>query len=181
MGVHGYCLPQKTLIEDNFVETSSFVTPSDSSKLVEHYFPENLMRCVVTSSYELGEAVRRDVGRDGSAAKSKEKDRQDAREKLALLPGSDLPGFIPLREDFDVEYENDAELMLADMEFLPHEDHPSERELKLQVVHIYNSKLRERNMRKRFVIDRGLVDFKQQQMVSSVVVFWFVISNCITL
>ena len=36
------------------------------------------------------------------------------------------------REDFDFEYENDAELLLADMEFGP-DDHPSERELKLQV------------------------------------------------
>jgi hypothetical protein len=36
------------------------------------------------------------------------------------------------REDFDFEYENDAELLLADMEFSP-DDHPSERELKLQV------------------------------------------------
>ena len=37
------------------------------------------------------------------------------------------------REDFDFEYENDAELLLADMEFGP-DDHPSERELKLQVT-----------------------------------------------
>ena len=26
---------------------------------------------------------------------------------------SDLPGFTPLREDFDVEHENDAECLLA--------------------------------------------------------------------
>jgi hypothetical protein len=35
-----------------------------------------------------------------------------------LLPGSDLPGFIPLREDFDFEHENDAELLLADMVYI---------------------------------------------------------------
>ena len=40
--------------------------------------------------------------------------------------------FHSIREDFDFEYENDAELLLADMEFGP-DDHPSERELKLQV------------------------------------------------
>ena len=43
-----------------------------------------------------------------------------------------LQGFMPLREDFDVEYENDAEALLADMDFTP-DDHPGERELKLQV------------------------------------------------
>lgn len=71
---------------------------------------------------------------------------------------------MPLREDFDIEYENDAEIILADMEFHP-EDHPSERELKLQVVNIYNNKLKERNDRKRFAIERGLVDIKKQLAV----------------
>ena len=54
--------------------------------------------------------------------------------------------------------------MLAEMEFSP-DDHPSERELKLQVIGIYNHKLDERNRRKEFVIERGLIDFKQQQLV----------------
>ena len=49
-----------------------------------------------------------------------------------MFSGADLPGFIPLREDFDVEHANDAELLLAEMEFNV-SDHPSERELKLQV------------------------------------------------
>jgi transcriptional adapter 2-alpha len=69
---------------------------------------------------------------------------------------------MPLREDFDVEFDNDAELLLADMEILP-DDHPSERELKTQILRIYNAKLEEREKRKRFVIDRGLVDFKAAQ------------------
>ena len=48
------------------------------------------------------------------------------------------------------------------MEFAPN-DHPADRELKLQVIKIYNAKLAERDARKRFVIDRGLVDVKKQQ------------------
>jgi transcriptional adapter 2-alpha len=43
------------------------------------------------------------------------------------------------------------------------EDHPSERALKIEVIQIYNKKLDERNRRKRFAIDRGLVDFRKQQ------------------
>ena len=84
-----------------------------------------------------------------------------AAEAPAPKPGTDLPGYMTLREDFDVEHENDAENLLADMEFQP-DDHPSERELKLQVIRIYNSKLDDRERRKRFVIDRGLVDRKEQ-------------------
>ena len=91
-------------------------------------------------------------------------DKPALREKQAMLPGADLPGYMPLREDFDVEYENDAENLLADMEFSP-QDHPGDRDLKLQVIKIYNSKLSERDARKRFVIDRGLVDVKKQQQL----------------
>ena len=63
--------------------------------------------------------------------------------------------------------QNDADRMLADMEFAL-DEHPSERELKLQVVRIYNHKLEERNRRKQFVIERGLIDFKQQQQVRDI-------------
>ena len=48
-----------------------------------------------------------------------------------------LVGYIPNRGDFDQEYENDAELLLADMEFKD-EDTKWEKELKLKVLDIYN-------------------------------------------
>ena len=57
---------------------------------------------------------------------------------------------MPKRGDFDVEHDNDAELILADMEFSD-EDHESERALKLKIIEIYNSKLDERERRKKFV------------------------------
>ncbi|ANQ07616.1 Transcrition adapter 2 [Plasmodium coatneyi] len=70
-------------------------------------------------------------------------------------------GYWPLRGDFDIEYDNDAELLLADMEF-KESDLPQQKELKLQVLEIYNSKLDERIYRKRTVIERGLLDTKSQ-------------------
>ena len=42
-------------------------------------------------------------------------------------------------------------------------DHPAEKALKLDVVRIYNARLDERERRKRFVIERGLVDYRKQQ------------------
>jgi len=79
-------------------------------------------------------------------------------ERISQLPGARLGGFLPLRGDFDVEHENDAELLLADMEFRP-TDPPAERALKLDVAKVYNAKLDERERRKRFVVERGLVDY----------------------
>ncbi|EEY69130.1 transcriptional adapter 2-alpha, putative [Phytophthora infestans T30-4] len=75
---------------------------------------------------------------------------------------SQLAGYMPLRGDFDVEYDNEAEIILADMEF-SEGDHPAERELKLKVIQIYNQKLAKRMERKKFVVERGLLDYKLHQ------------------
>ncbi len=189
MGVHGFCLPQRMLDTKFSRESSQGSHPHEEADGVK--FPKGTISLsslgtkVIAQStiptisgvdrlsdtvwtYQPGEEVQRDGGTkastSSSTAKTKDKAAQDLRDKLAALPGADLPGFIPLREDFDIEHENDAELLLADMEFSP-DDHPSERELKLQVIAIYNKKLDERNRRKRYAIDRGLIDFKKQQQL----------------
>ncbi|RHY90202.1 hypothetical protein DYB37_009337 [Aphanomyces astaci] len=82
----------------------------------------------------------------------------DDKEKM----GSALAGYMPLRGDFDVEHDNDAEVILADMEFAD-DDHPTERELKLKVIAIYNAKLDERERRKKFVVEHQLLDYKKYQ------------------
>lgn len=56
----------------------------------------------------------------------------------------------------------DAELLLADMEFF--EDDTEENiQLKNSVIELYNARLDERIRRKKFVIERGLLDLKRQQ------------------
>ncbi|RYG68102.1 hypothetical protein EON64_05930, partial [archaeon] len=43
------------------------------------------------------------------------------------------------------------------------DEHPAETALKLQLMRIYNSKLAERARRKRFVLERGLLDLRGAQ------------------
>lgn len=50
---------------------------------------------------------------------------------------SDLGGYNFKRQEFEIEYDNDAEQLLADMEFRE-SDTDAERELKLQVLRIYS-------------------------------------------
>jgi len=63
-------------------------------------------------------------------------------EKKPKLSGEDRPSITELsgysfkREEFDVEYDNDAELVLADMEFR-NTDTEAEHQMKLHVLHIY--------------------------------------------
>ena len=158
LGVYGHCLPIKTFINDNPCDTSSIVCQDEKLSQLDSI--------PIPTGHSLGECVMRERSKDSSRG-----GKTDGKERINLLPGSDLPGYMPLREDFDVEHDNDAEVILADMDMggddgpgaVP--DHPSERELKLEVVRIYNMKLDEREKRKRFVIDQGLVDFRKQQMV----------------
>ena len=71
-------------------------------------------------------------------------------------------GYLPKRGDFEQEYDMDAELLLADMEFFE-DDTPENIELKNSVIELYNGRLDERIRRKKFVIERGLLNLKQVQ------------------
>ena len=74
---------------------------------------------------------------------------------------SHVIGYWPLRGDFDIEYDNDAEKLLSTIRFTEN-DSDAERELKLKIVEFYNARLARRQDRKNFVIERGLVSRKKQ-------------------
>ncbi|KAJ6848749.1 transcriptional adapter ADA2 [Iris pallida] len=68
-----------------------------------------------------------------------------------------LSGYNPKRQEFDPEYDHDAEKPLAEMEFKEN-DSETDRELKLRVLRIYLSRLDERKRRKEFILERNLLD-----------------------
>jgi len=74
---------------------------------------------------------------------------------------SEIIGYMPLRGDFDFEYDNEAELLLAEMEF-NEDDKPEEIQLKQKILEIYNARLDERIKRKEFVKERDMLNFKKQ-------------------
>ncbi|KAJ7967821.1 Transcriptional adapter, partial [Quillaja saponaria] len=74
-------------------------------------------------------------------------------EGLSLV---ELSGYNPKRQEFDPEYDNDAEQLLAEMEFKD-TDTEEERELQLRVLQIYSKRLDERNHRKDFILERSLL------------------------
>jgi transcriptional adapter 2-alpha len=75
---------------------------------------------------------------------------------------AEMTGFNAKRGEFDPEYDNEAELPLADMDFRK-EDTAEERALKLRMVEVYNMRLDERARRRAFVLDRGLLNVKRTQ------------------
>ncbi|CAM6103370.1 unnamed protein product [Calypogeia fissa] len=84
-----------------------------------------------------------------------------AEEGKAGIATAEQTGYNAKRQEFDPEYDNDAELQLADMEFKDN-DTETDRELKLRILHIYFARLDERKRRGDFVITRGLTDQKKQ-------------------
>ena len=68
-------------------------------------------------------------------------------------PLSDFPGFMPKRRDFEVEFENDAEMYLADLDFYD-DDSAEDRALKFRQLDVYNKTLDERELRRTFLLDR---------------------------
>lgn len=85
----------------------------------------------------------------------------DTFEAVMTQRSKNLLGYMCHRDEFDVEYNNEAELYLADMEFKGNE---TEEELrtKMRVIEVYNSKRAQRDQRKRFVIEHRLNDLEVQ-------------------
>ena len=84
--------------------------------------------------------------------------RKITHEKKGIV--SNILGYMPKREDFEIQYDNDAEIILAEMEFME-EDTEEEREQKFKVIEIYNKRLKERIKRKEFVLSRNLKNLAQ--------------------
>merc|ERR1719458_2462135 len=76
--------------------------------------------------------------------------QSNAANQLAKQNCQEVLGYLPKRGDFEQEYDMDAELLLADMEFFE-DDTPENIELKNSVIELYNGRLDERIRRKKFV------------------------------
>jgi len=59
----------------------------------------------------------------------------------------EFAGYMPKRKDFEIEYDNDMEMYLADLEFFT-DDTEQDRETKFQQLEVYNKVLDEREIRK---------------------------------
>ncbi|EIE22880.1 hypothetical protein COCSUDRAFT_1634, partial [Coccomyxa subellipsoidea C-169] len=75
---------------------------------------------------------------------------------------SELTGYNAKRHEFDPEFDQDAELLIAELEF-QEEDSPEERAEKVRLVEVYNARLSGREERRAFIRDRGLLNVKRMQ------------------
>ncbi|XP_041024656.1 transcriptional adapter ADA2-like isoform X1 [Juglans microcarpa x Juglans regia] len=99
--------------------------------------------------------------KDGTSTEEFQADRSIGEKKPRVLGDeepsmTELSGYNFKRQEFEIEYDNDAEQVLADMEFRD-TDGDAEHELKLRVLRIYSKRLDERKRRKDFILERNLL------------------------
>lgn len=66
-------------------------------------------------------------------------------------------GYMPKRDDFEREYDNDAELFVSKLAVNANDDTELDQDLKIAHINMYTDKLRERFRRKRVVLEYNLV------------------------
>jgi transcriptional adapter 2-alpha len=78
----------------------------------------------------------------------------------------EILGCRPKRREFETEFLNDAEIEIGHLEF---NDNDNEEELKIKydVLKDYNLRIKEREQRKNFVFDKGLLDLRRQNRIES--------------
>jgi transcriptional adapter 2-alpha len=155
----------------NWQDISDRIGGRTKEEVEEHYKKVYLM----SDSYPLPNMKRKF---DISAEEFSEKKRKRLEERrsshnmplpktkpTASVPAChEIQGYMPGRLEFDVEYENDAESVVKDMVFDP-EDAPSDVNLKLTILDIYNSRLTSRAERKRTIFQHNLLDYRKHNAV----------------
>ncbi|GAB0492581.1 hypothetical protein MMPV_003849 [Pyropia vietnamensis] len=112
-----------------------------------------------------GAGVERDAdgsgdGTDAAAPDFARGSRGVIGEDPTALPGGRrLDGYMPARGDFDVEFDDGAEDLVADL-VMEADDTPEEVDIKVRLLEIYNARVALRSQRKAFVLERKLLDFE---------------------
>ena len=78
----------------------------------------------------------------------------------------EILGCRPKRKEFETEFLNDAEIEIGHLEF-NEEDKEEELKIKYDVLKDYNLRIKEREQRKNFVFDKGLLDLRRQNRIES--------------
>lgn len=103
-------------------------------------------------------ADKLDPNKRKSAAKTYNKPVEIA---IQSQPAShEIYGYMPNRLEFETEFDNESENNVKDLMFYE-DDIPAEIDLKLAILHSYNCSLDRRLERKRFILDRNLLEFKK--------------------
>ena len=128
------------------------------NKNKENIEKEKIIKNITYIPFSNNENNNNNINRSRSLVKNR-KNKKDGNQVLANA--SEILGYWRKRREFEIEYLNDAELGLSEIEFFDN-DSKEKYEENIQNLKIYNAELDERIKRKEFVIERNLFDVKKQ-------------------
>ena len=96
----------------------------------------------------------------GSNRSLVKKDSQQDKNQLIFQNAYELLGYWFKRKEFDVEYKNEAEIELSELEF-KEEDDEEEENMHYKILKNYNNVLDEREQRKKLISDKNLYEKRQ--------------------
>ncbi len=128
------------------------------NKNKENIEKEKIIKNITYIPFSNNENNNNNINRSRSLVKNR-KNKKDGNQILANA--SEILGYWRKRREFEIEYLNDAELGLSEIEFFDN-DSKEKYEENIQNLKIYNAELDERIKRKEFVIERNLFDVKKQ-------------------
>ena len=79
---------------------------------------------------------------------------------------SEILGVKPKRKEFDNEFLNDTEIEISHLEF-DEEEKEKDLKIKMDILKDYNLILKEREQRKKFIFEKGLIDLRRQNRIES--------------
>jgi transcriptional adapter 2-alpha len=165
----------------NWGDVADHVGTKSAADCKSHYFETYInvptaplpdMSKVLTTNATLQMSTRKRITNSSDntkdqKAKDKPKNSTQGSKTLPKISNKEIHaalvdslGYMKGRNEFETEYDNDAETLIRDIAF-DEDDDPQDRELKLKVLEMYNQKLDERARRRKFIIENGLLDYKK--------------------
>lgn len=147
--------------ENNILNDADFLKKGEKggSRVIDNQKKEDIV--IATCKDQQGKipefTINKEKSNNSSRSIVKNRNRKDQK---VITSAAEILGFWEKREEFENEFLNDAELELSELEFIEGES-KADFDLKMNVLKVYNCQLMERDKRKRFIIDRGLLDIKK--------------------
>lgn len=155
----------------NWEDVAEHITTKTKREVEEHYmkyyrttpaWPLLDLTKVLSSRADVmrlnGLPYRADAPRADSSSSTSKKSNPKFQPSHPVRP--DLSNLMPFRGEFEIEWDNDAEMPIKDLE-VDSRDTQDEKDIKVKLFQLYNLRVEEREEKRRFVLERGLHDVKR--------------------
>jgi transcriptional adapter 2-alpha len=150
-------------LNSNNIKNKNTINERKKNKSIENQILQNIGKEIGYIPYNIdNNQANRSINISRNNSKS-----EHSSNKVQLQNACNTLGYWPKRNEFDVEYKNDAEIELMEIDYKEKEDSKEQEKLNEiydQILIDYNDILEKREERKNFILEKNLYDVKKQFM-----------------